>query len=290
MLTIGRYTIRSLVLDRFRLDGGAMFGSVPKTLWSRLIPSDEKNRIQLCCRVLVVEDGANRILIDFGMGRKWKEKEREIFSIESGSNASFHELIGTPTHILLTHLHFDHNGGITSHDESGNPTLTFPSAKVIVSKRNLEHARKPGIRERASYLAENIEPLLSADLALTEDGDEVLPGITVHQFHGHTPGLQGIRISDGGKSLWYPSDVIPTANHIQVPYVMGYDLCAQTSMEEKHRLLEQIVADRSMIVFEHDDSRIGGTLTLGADKKYLLAPDPELDALALEERPSPSAK
>ena len=283
MLVIGRYRIRSVVLDLFRLDGGAMFGSVPKTLWSRLIPADEKNRIQLCCRVLVVEDGDRRILIDCGMGRKWRDKEREIFAIEHLTDNGAADVLGSPTHIILTHLHFDHAGGITSAGSDGHPALTFPNAEVFVSRKNYDHARNPGVRERASYLAENIAPLAAGKLRLTEDNEEILPGITVQQFHGHTPGLQIVTITDGGRSLVYLADVIPTAHHIQVPYVMGYDLCAQTSMDEKSRLLTQS-APGTIFVFEHDNDTIGGTISLSEEKKFRLEPHPELNAIAMQER------
>ena len=268
MFQLGNFKVSFLELDRFRLDGGAMFGSVPKTLWEKRIAPDAKNRIQLTCRVMIIEtqvETQNRkFLVDVGMGRKWSEKEQAIYEIEYLDPKPLHELIPDVTGIILTHLHFDHAGGVSYRDEAGLH-LSYPSAVHYLSERNWSHAQHPGVRERASYLKDNIEPLKNAKLVLTNDAEEVLPGISLHRSEGHTHGLQMVKVSgvtpSGTETLFYPADLIPTAHHIATPYVMGYDLCAETSMSEKDRYLSQAVAENWILVFEHDAntpaSRVG---------------------------------
>ncbi len=259
MFQLGPFNISLLELDRFRLDGGAMFGSVPKSLWARRIAADDNNRIQLTCRVMVIEtqvEAQNRkFLVDVGMGRKWSEKERAIYEIEHLATKPLHELVSDVTGVILTHMHFDHAGGVSYRDRDGLH-LSFPNAVHFLSERNWSHAQHPGVRERASYLKDNIEPLKDAKLVLTNDGEEVLPGISLHRSEGHTHGLQMVKVSgvtpSGTATLFYPADLIPTAHHISTPYVMGYDLCAETSMSEKERYLTQAVAENWILVFEHD--------------------------------------
>jgi len=238
------------VSDRFRLDGGAMFGSVPKTLWSRSIPADEKNRIQLCCRLLVLRGNGIFALVDCGMGSKWDDKGKEIFAIEP--LISLDDKFPKLTHLVLTHLHFDHCAGLSRKSSTGELELVFPHATHIVSEENLRRAEKPGLRERASYLSENIQPLLKSTLRQTVDGEELFTDITAHQVHGHTRGLQWLLIRDKDETIAYPSDLIPTIHHVSLPYVMGYDMCAETAMNEKEKFLEQAVKENWLVVFEHD--------------------------------------
>ncbi len=252
MHKIGNYEISSLVTEKFRLDGGAMFGSVPKALWSKQITADELNRITLVCRVLVLRGKKETILIDVGMGRKWKEKEEQIFAIEYRTKP-LHQLIPEVSDLLLTHLHFDHAAGVTHHDDQGKAMLSFPNATHYLSKKNHLHAMSPGPRERASYLKDTIEPLAHAQLHYTSSGEEVLPGIRVFYSEGHTHGLQWILIGEGKGAVAYPADLIPTAHHVPIPYVMGYDLCAETTMAEKTDFLEQASKDEWVVVFEHDE-------------------------------------
>lgn len=251
-MQVGRYTVSTFVPDRFRLDGGAMFGSVPKVLWSRKIAADEQNRIQLACRVLVLQDGARRILVDVGMGRKWSEKEVGIYAIEYGAAGPIETAVPGVTDVILTHLHFDHGGGVTHRTAAGEVKLSFPQAKHYLHRSNWEIARKPGLRERASYLKDHVEPLAQADLVLVGNGDEILPDISGHISNGHTQGLQWILIDGGENKIAYPADLIPTSHHLSVPYVMGYDLCAQVSMQEKEAFVRRAVEENWIIVFEHD--------------------------------------
>jgi glyoxylase-like metal-dependent hydrolase (beta-lactamase superfamily II) len=262
------YTIQYLISDNFALDGGAMFGVVPKTIWANAIPPDEQNRIPLACRLMILKGRGRTILIDAGVGDKWGEKERGIYSIQNLKLLS--GLQDEITDVVITHLHFDHVGGLTYLDAAGISQLRFPNARHFIPKRNYEHALSPGLRERASYLSQNLAPLEHANLILTSDGDEIIPGITVHESNGHTIGLQWILIKNKDETYAYPSDLIPTHHHIPIPYVMGYDLCATTSMKEKEDFLKRAVAENWKVIFEHDRELEIGQI-VHSNGKYKLA-------------------
>lgn len=256
-MQVGRYKVTLHNHGFFRLDGGAMFGAVPKALWNREAPADEENRILLATRSLVVEDGGRKLIVDLGCGDKWNEKSRAIFCIPEGPYVP----VPGVTDVLLTHLHFDHVGGV-SRFEGGEAVPNYPDAKHYVSKSNYENARHPNVRERASYLAENLDPLLKVDLTLTSDGQEIWPGLTVHEANGHTHGLHWVKLSDGGETIVFPSDINPTSKHLPIPYVMGYDMCAEVAMADKRRLLEQAAAEGWVVVFEHDPELGAGRVAL----------------------------
>ena len=255
MFEIAGYKINAIISDYFRLDGGAMFGSVPKPLWEKRIQADQKNRIKLACRLLLLEKDDLKILVDVGMGTQWQDKEREIFAIENQKVE-----IPKPTDVILTHLHFDHAGAIAG----------YLTSNIHVSKVNYEHARNPGPREKVSYRKADLNALNSASVSLTINGDQVFKGIRVYQANGHTHGLQWLKVGEGKGSLVYVSDLIPTAHHLQIPYVMGYDLCAETSMCEKLELLEQVVKDESIVVFEHDAETAACTVEKDAKGRFVI--------------------
>lgn len=245
-MQLGPYRVELIVHGTFMLDGGAMFGSVPKPLWSRLIAPDELNRIPMVARSLIIEAGDRRILVDTGCGDKWDAKSRKIFAFDS-----YAPELGEITDVVLSHLHFDHAGGVSRYD-GDRLVPSFPEARHHVSRANLENARNPNVRERASYLKENLDPLREVDLRLTEDGGEIVPGITVHQVHGHTRGLQWLKLETDEGVIAFPSDLFPTSHHLPIPYVMGYDICAATAMEEKQSFIEQAVKQDWLVVFQHD--------------------------------------
>ena len=246
-MEIGNYKIEALVVDRLWLDGGAMFGAVPKNLWAKKIEPDAQNRIPLCCRLLKLENDSDSFLIDVGCGKKWDEKNRKIYGIEN-----LRDLPKEIDKVVLTHLHFDHGGGVSRLSENGKPVATYEKASVYVNRIQYEHARNPEVRDRASFIDENILPLSNMNLNLVEDGVELESGISLHQVDGHTPGLQWIKLSNGDKTLAYPSDLIPTAHHLDLPYIMGYDLSAEKTLVEKRSFLEQASDQDWTIVFEHD--------------------------------------
>ena len=257
MICIGPYQIETIVLDSFALDGGAMFGSVPKNLWSKRIVPDEQNRIPMVTRILKISDGENIILVDLGCGSKWSEKFRAIYKIEN--------LLPPPSdasHIILTHLHFDHSGGISRINDSGEVELTFPDVPIYLNRFQFEHALDLDVKDKASFLAENTSPLQKANLQLVEGSKEVLPGISLHQVDGHTPGLQWVKIQSGSETVVFPSDLIPTYHHLDLPYIMGYDLNAQRTLEEKREFLLQASNNNWLIVFQHDSSNVSARVSI----------------------------
>lgn len=270
MLRVGPYEVSVLVADRLRLDGGAMFGAIPKTLWERSIAADEKNRIQLVCRLLVLKSSERTVLVDLGVGRKWDQRRRDIYAIEHIVAKPLLEEFEGVTDIILTHLHFDHVGGISHIGADNRPVLSAPKARVYLNKVNWEHAHNCGLREKASYLPENLGPLSKADLRFVGDGEEILPQIRTFFANGHTHGLCWIQVGEGTGSVVYPSDLIPMSHHVPIPYVMGYDLCAETSMLEKERFLKGAVEENWIVVFEHDPDIAAATVVRDSSGRYLI--------------------
>ncbi len=255
---LGPWKVHALETGYLWLDGGAMFGSVPKTLWSRTNPPDERNRIRLAMRCLLLEGGGRRILVDDGLGTKFPPKLVDIYRVEAAvptledSLGDLGLAVEDVTDVVLTHLHFDHAGGSTRRDgERLVPRL--PRARYYVQRRNWENAHAPNPRERASYLGENYDPLEEAGVLTLWDGKlEPWPGVEVFTFDGHTRGQQGVRVSGPEGVLYFVSDMIPTASHVRVPFVMGYDVAALESMTEKRELLERASAERAWVMLEHD--------------------------------------
>jgi glyoxylase-like metal-dependent hydrolase (beta-lactamase superfamily II) len=251
-MKIGAFTITEVIFGHFRLDGGCMFGSVPKNLWSRSIPGDVENCINLACRSLLIDIGSRRFLVDVGMGEKWSDKQRQIYGIKNSPRDSWGFDPKSVTDVILTHLHFDHAGGITSPTPDGGVALSFPDATIHLQKANWEHANNPTLKDRASYLPENIKPLANAHLALYEGTSEIVPGLLVHRVDGHTRGQQWIEVVDGANKLFFATDLIPTAHHVPLAYHMGYDVCAETLLVEKQSFLERALAENALLCFQHD--------------------------------------
>jgi glyoxylase-like metal-dependent hydrolase (beta-lactamase superfamily II) len=256
-LELGDWTLHTLESGALWLDGGAMFGSVPRPLWSRMNPPDERNRIRLAMRCLLLVGHGRRVLVDVGLGDKADAKFRDIFRVEDAptledslAGAGFG--IGDVTDVVLTHLHFDHAGGATVRDgDRLRPRV--PSARYYVQRRNWDNAHAPNPRERASYLAENFDPLEQAGVLDFWDGDaKPWPGLSLVTAEGHTRGQQLVRIEGGGTIVYFVADLIPTASHVRVPYVMGYDIAAIETMTEKQALLGRAVDEGAWIALEHD--------------------------------------
>jgi glyoxylase-like metal-dependent hydrolase (beta-lactamase superfamily II) len=257
-LSLGHWTAHTLETGFLWLDGGAMFGSVPKAIWNRTNPADEKNRIRLAMRCLLLEGEGRRILVDDGVGDKFAPRFGEIYGIELEPHTLERSLaalgLGTEdvTDVVLTHLHFDHAGGSTARaGERLVPRL--PRARYHVQRRNWENAGAPNPRERASYLAENFAPLREAGVLTLWDGpQQPWPGIELFTADGHTRGQQLVRVSGGGETLYFVADLIPTATHVRIPFVMGYDVAAIETMAEKQALLERACRENAWICIEHD--------------------------------------
>jgi len=256
-LKIGKYTLKIIESGFFALDGGAMFGIVPKPLWEIANPPDIENRIKLATRNLLLEDGNKKILIDTGMGTKWNKKMKEIYSISEeitiesalADNGVKAEDISD---VILTHLHFDHTGGSTK-NENGKTVPSFPNAKYYVQKQNFDWAINPSNRDRGSYLKENFLSLFEEGVLNfiygEEEFDDEIKFIVVN---GHTFGQQLIKISDSANTFLYCCDLFPTISHIPIPYVMGYDLQPLVTVSEKQKILKQAINESWKLFFEHD--------------------------------------
>ena len=257
----------------FRLDGGAMFGTVPKTIWSKLASPDEENRILLAARSLLIRAEERVFMVDAGMGDRWTEKLRRIFDIQPGADDNPGFDPGSVTDIILTHLHFDHARGIfhARPGAEGETDLRYPRARVYVQAANYENARKPNARERASYLAEDVKLLERTRLVLTSGSQELYPDIWVHRGNGHTRGHQWIEVKGDGLSLAFPADIVPTSSHLPLPFLMGYDISAETLLEEKDELLSRAVAERWILVFGHDPNIAAGRIIRDEKGHYALA-------------------
>lgn len=262
---LGRWRARTIDGGGLHLDGGSMFGSVPRVVWQRCIAPDSQHRIPLATRLLLLEDSESQriVVIDAGVGDKEDAGFRERFDIRlpAGSDeAPLRRSIRAAgidpervTDLILTHLHFDHVGGATQLDGAGDSTAVLPAARHWIQDSNWLNGLSPGVREKASYLPGNIEPLEGASALERVDGDcEILPGISVERVDGHTAGMQIVRIEGGGKVLRYLADLAPTRHHLRVPWTMGYDICAHTVVEEKERILRAALEEEALLVLEHD--------------------------------------
>lgn len=255
---VGDWTVRTFRSGGLSLDGGAMFGSVPRPMWERLIAPDPLHRIPLALRLLLLENPTEGrlVLVDGGVGDKEDEAFRDRFAVEgSALPAALREAGVDPaavTDVVITHLHFDHAGGLTTRDSAGTVVPTLPQARHFLQVSNRENCLAPNARERASYLRENIDPLAEIDLELVEGDVEIMPGVRVERTDGHTTGMQTLRIEGGGSVVRYLADLAPTHHHIRLPFTMGYDMCAQTVMEEKARMLAAAREEEATLLFEHD--------------------------------------
>lgn len=262
-MKIGQYDVNIIETCRFALDGGAMFGVVPKNLWAKAYPHvDDQNRIAMSARALLVRGGGRTIVVDAGCGTKMGEKLEAIYALDN----SIYTLAGglaehgvqpeDVTDFIYTHLHFDHAGGSTRLDESGAVVPTFPNARHYVQQGQLQWARNPTDKDRASFMPENWEPVAERGLLETLDGDgELFPGITMRVVHGHTRAMQLVAVeggNDGEAGLVYCADLIPTSAHIPFPYIMGYDNFPLTTLEEKQQFLPEAHERRWLLCFEHD--------------------------------------
>ena len=259
-MRLGDFTLTRVDDGAFRLDGGAMFGVVPRTLWEKAKAPDEKNRIRMATNCLLVERGSDLLLIDAGIGDKHDARFREIFGLdpaaarlpESIRRAGYE--VGDVTHVVLSHLHFDHCGWSTRADDSGRLVPTFPKARYWLERGEVEHARNPNERDRASYDGRNWEPLFTAGVVeLFGDQGEPIPGVRAVKAPGHNADMCIVLIDGGeaGKAVFW-ADLVPTVAHVPYPWIMGYDLYPMTTLESKKHWLPAAVAGGWIGLFEHD--------------------------------------
>ncbi len=267
---VGEFKLKTILAGTFRLDGGAMFGSVPRILWERKLAADDQNRIPLATRLLWIEKDGNwtsadgrdvqGVLIDAGNGEKFDDRSKEMFEIQVSPPKEWGVPLDRVSDLIITHLHFDHGGGLTQRNDSGELELTFPQAVHYVQKDHWDYANQPWPREQASFISENIKPLQNATLVQLEGETEILPGIQAELAFGHTESLQWLLVGQGVGAVAFPSDLIPTSKHLHLPWIMGYDRCAQTTYSEKEAFLNRAVDEAWVVVFEHDPEIPAATL------------------------------
>lgn len=258
-MQVGDYRVEIVPDTEFRLDGGAMFGVVPRNLWSRVCPPDDQNRIRINLNCVFIDTGEERILIETGIGDKWSPKHSEMYGIDRKRplGESLRSITGCApediTIVINTHLHFDHAGGNTMRNTAGEAVPSFPNARYLISRAEFEHAENPTERDRASYLAENWQSLKeSGQLELKAADYEVVPGLRMETHAGHNRTMQCWRLDRGGHTLFGFADLVPMRAHIQLPWIMGYDLFPLETLEAKKKLLPQAAREGWMCVFYHD--------------------------------------
>jgi glyoxylase-like metal-dependent hydrolase (beta-lactamase superfamily II) len=275
-MKLGEWTFRAFLDGRFRLDGGSMFGVVPRVLWEKHHPPDHKNRIEMALRSLYAEQGDKRILVDTGLGDRWDEKGRQIFAIERVPGGLAGELtragieLDSITDVVLSHLHFDHTGGTICMGEDG-PEPVFANARHWVQKQHWNWALTPTERDRASFRRDDFLLLESAGLLELVDGiKEIHPGVRLKPVHGHTPGQQMVEFHTDEGALVYCADLIPLASQVRAPWIMGFDLNPLLTLNEKREFLSRACEDHYILFFEHDP-RIEAATVKFEDGKFQIA-------------------
>jgi glyoxylase-like metal-dependent hydrolase (beta-lactamase superfamily II) len=260
-MKLGNINISVFDGGRFKLDGGAMFGIIPRPLWSKRAPADELHRIRLGTNCLLLDVAGKRVLVETGLGNKYADKERAIFDIanhwivdslaDAGLSPDAIDIV------ILTHLHFDHAGGATRLEPDGRAVTTFPRARYIVQRGEWEDYRNNYSVMSATYRAENLEPLADSGRLELIDGDaEILPGVAVRKLPGHTRHQQGVVIAGGGLTAVQPADLMPTSAHVGLPYNMAYDLLPYDNMQNKKKLLAEATQKNWLILSGHDPDHV----------------------------------
>jgi len=274
-MKLGAFDMTPVTDGRFRLDGGAMFGVVPKVLWEKCCQADERNRIQMGLNCLLVRAHGKNILVDTGLGDKWDAKFTDMFAMDRTpplyDSLKAQGLTAEDIHMVInTHLHFDHCGGNTMHD-GGALVPAFPKAKYFVQRGEYEDAARANERTRASYRKENFTPIAHVNQWEFLGGDtELAPGISVVVTDGHTRHHQCVKIESEGETAFYLGDLIPTVSHLPLPYIMGYDLYPMQTLDAKRWVLDRAFEEHWLLVFEHDPKVQMGYVKKDVEGKYYL--------------------
>jgi glyoxylase-like metal-dependent hydrolase (beta-lactamase superfamily II) len=257
-MKFGNFEIFSIVENCFKIDGGAMYGVVPKLIWGKLNPPDHNNMVKLDMNLLLVKTDGENILIDVGMGDALSDRQKKMYGVEkpSGLEKQLSQLHLTPEDIhlvLLTHLHADHSGGVIKLDKDGKKIPRFHNARHVVQIKEWDEAMHPDERTSATYFTSNLKILEDENLLeLISGEDEVARGIKLIHTGGHTPGHQAVLIQDGDDKILCPGDIIPSTHHLRIPYVASVDLFPRQTMELKRKFLEMCSSDGWLLAFDHD--------------------------------------
>lgn len=277
-LRVGRLRVHAIEAGHQRLDGGAMFGVVPRPLWERRIPADERHRITLAMRPLLVEHDDGLVLIDTGLGNKEAEKFRDIYGVENAGaegRTALEDALAELGHrsedvriVVDTHLHFDHAGGntfVAPDDAERRVQAAFPNARYVIHRREFEYATHANERTQGSYFDHNWRVLVEEGRVDFRDGPAgvIVPGVRLLVTPGHTPWHWSVLLEDQGEALLYPADTVPTAAHLPLPWIMGYDVEPLRTLESKRALYTRGTAEGWRVVFEHDARIVGGRLVEG---------------------------
>lgn len=258
-MRVGDYRVEVVPDTEFHLDGGAMFGVVPRNLWAKVCPPDEQNRIRMNMNCVLIEAGPEKILIETGIGEKWSEKQMLQYGIQRSRPLaqSLRAITGVDpedvTIVVNTHLHFDHAGGNTQLNQQGDVVASFPNARYFVSFAELEHANSPTERDRASYLPDNWRPLEETGQLETKPANyEVVPGLSMETYQGHNRSMQCWRLQRDGQVVFGFADLVPMRAHLPLPWIMGYDLYPLATLAAKKKLLPQAAREGWLCLFYHD--------------------------------------
>ena len=257
-MKLGRFEVFSIVENSFKIDGGAMFGVVPKIIWQKVYPPDENNMVKLDINLLLIRTDGENILIDVGIGDALSERQKKMFGVEreSALEKRLSELRLRPEDIhlvLLTHLHADHAGGVIKLNQNGIKSPRFPRARHVVQIKEWKEAMHPDERTSATYFTSNLKILEEEKLLELIDGeDEAATGIRLISTGGHTPGHQAVLIEDRGDKILWAGDIIPSTHHLRIPYVASVDLFPRETMEQKKRFLQMCSEDGWIVAFDHD--------------------------------------
>lgn len=264
--TLGDFELTILSDGNYYMDGGAMFGVVPKVMWEKRITPDDRNNIPMGLNSLLVRTGSHNVLVETGIGSKLSEKSQSIYRNQALLMKNFAAAGVSPDEIdvvINTHLHFDHCGWNTYYKD-GKTVPTFPRATYYAQAGEVEHAHEQHERDRVSYMTDNYDPLIqSGQMKLLGGDSEIVPGVSVKVYPGHTRNMQAVIVSSGGKVAAYPSDLVSDAKHLDPTWVLGYDLYPLESIDNKHRFYERAIPEQWLVVFTHDHELPWAHLEMG---------------------------
>ena len=273
--TLGDFELTILSDGNYYNDGGTMFGIIPKVMWEKRIAPDELNTIPLATNSLLVRTGKQNVLIETGIGNKLNQKSHAIYRNQALLMKSFEQAGISPDEIdivINTHLHFDHCGWNTRYQD-GKPVATFPRATYYVQEGELQHAHEQHERDRVSYMTDNYDPLVNSGQMKLLNGDaEIVPGISVKVYPGHTRDMQAVIVSSGGKVAAYPSDLVCDTKHLDPTWTLGFDLYPLESIANKHRFYDVAIPQQWLVVFTHDHELPWAYLEMGEKGRPVARP------------------